>query len=413
MGRELHHRAGRLQHPPRRPHDLPGAAGDGGRLQRHHEGGEALLRDGVPHPVRDAGDLRRAGPLPVLPLLGDDADPDVPHHRHLGRRAAHLRDGQVLPLHRLRQHPHARGRDLPRVDAVAHDGHHVLRLRRPLQGAPAARGPAVAARGLRAVLRDQGADGAVPHVAAGRARRGADRGLGDPRGRAPQDGHLRLHEAGLPLLPRRHAARDPAHRLARRAEHRLRRVPGARAEGHQEDHRLLVHQPPGLRDAGAGEPRPPGHPGRGGADGEPRAGRRRALPHGRDDLRALPHAGARRLRGAREGAAGVLGLLPHPHARLRGAAHDERVHGRVPGPHGRVQRRVARDGGRLGLGGGRGGLRRGAGRALHAVVRAALPLRRRARAARAGRGPEPAREVDPRDRSWRRSSGSGSSPTRR
>ena len=57
---------------------------------------------------------------------------------------------------------------------------------------------AVAARRLRAVLRDQGADGAVPHVAAGRARRGADRRLRDPRGRAPQDGHVRLHEAGLP-----------------------------------------------------------------------------------------------------------------------------------------------------------------------------------------------------------------------
>ena len=211
VGRELHHRAGRLQHPARHPHHLPGPAGDGRRLQRHHEGGEALLRDGVPHPVRDAGHLRRAGSLRVLPLLGGDADPDVPHHRHLGRRAAHLRDAQVLPLHRLRQHPHARRGDLPGVLAVAHDGHHLVRLRRPLQDAAAARGAAVAARRLRALLRDQGADGAVPHLAARRARRGAHRRLRDPRGRAPQDGDVRLHEAGLPALPRRDAARHAAH----------------------------------------------------------------------------------------------------------------------------------------------------------------------------------------------------------
>ena len=42
------------------------------------QGRQALLRDGVPHPVRDAGRVRRAGPVPVLPVLGDDADPDVP-----------------------------------------------------------------------------------------------------------------------------------------------------------------------------------------------------------------------------------------------------------------------------------------------------------------------------------------------
>ena len=42
----------------------------------------------------------------VLLLLGSDADPDVPDHRHLGRPAARLRDHQVLPVHvpRLRVH---------------------------------------------------------------------------------------------------------------------------------------------------------------------------------------------------------------------------------------------------------------------------------------------------------------------
>ena len=56
------------------------------------QGREALLRDGVRGPVRDDGHLPRAGPLPLLRLLGSDDDPDVPAHRHLGRRAPHLRD---------------------------------------------------------------------------------------------------------------------------------------------------------------------------------------------------------------------------------------------------------------------------------------------------------------------------------
>ncbi len=58
-----------------------------------------------------------------------------------------------------------------------------------------------------AVVRDQGADRAAAHLAAGRARRGADRGLGDPRRRAAQDGHVRLHEARLPAVSRRGARR--------------------------------------------------------------------------------------------------------------------------------------------------------------------------------------------------------------
>ena len=41
-------------------------------------------------------------------------------------------------------------------------------------------------------LRDQGADVPVPHLAARRAHRRADGRLGDPGGRPPEDGHLRL-----------------------------------------------------------------------------------------------------------------------------------------------------------------------------------------------------------------------------
>ena len=65
------------------------------------------------------GTLRRAGSLPVLRVLGSDADPDVPADRHLGRRAAHLRHPQVRAVHGVRQHPDAGGDDLPRVLAAA------------------------------------------------------------------------------------------------------------------------------------------------------------------------------------------------------------------------------------------------------------------------------------------------------
>ena len=143
LGRELPDRPGRLQHPARHDDGVPRAAGHRRRLQRDHEGREAVLRDGLPDPVRDDGRLRRPGPVPVLRVLGNDADPDVPDDRHLGRRAAHLRDDQVLPLHGLRQHPDARRADLPRLLAADDERRDLLRLRRPDEGASAA-GRAVA-----------------------------------------------------------------------------------------------------------------------------------------------------------------------------------------------------------------------------------------------------------------------------
>ncbi len=48
----------------------------------------------------------------VLLLLGSDADPDVPHHRHLGRPAARVRHHQVLPVHLPRLGVHAGGAHL-------------------------------------------------------------------------------------------------------------------------------------------------------------------------------------------------------------------------------------------------------------------------------------------------------------
>jgi NADH-quinone oxidoreductase subunit M len=49
----------------------------------------------------------------VLRVLGSDADPDVHHHRRLGRPAARLRDDQVLPVHAHRLAADAGRADLP------------------------------------------------------------------------------------------------------------------------------------------------------------------------------------------------------------------------------------------------------------------------------------------------------------
>ena len=87
----------------------------------------------------------------------------------------------------------------------------LYRAQLPLAGADAA------ARRVRAVVRDQGADRAAAHLAARRARRGADRRLGDPRRRAAEDGHVRLHEARLPAVSRRHAAARAGHHARSRS----------------------------------------------------------------------------------------------------------------------------------------------------------------------------------------------------
>ena len=66
---------------------------------------------------------------------------------------------------------------------------------------PARRADLAVARLLRQ-LRGQDADVAGPHLAARRARPGADRGLGDPCRRAAEDGRLRLHPLLAADVPR-------------------------------------------------------------------------------------------------------------------------------------------------------------------------------------------------------------------
>ncbi len=61
---------------------------------------------------------------------------------------------------------------------------------------------ALALRRVRARLRHQGADLPVPHLAAGRPRRGADRGQRPPGRGDAQDRHLRLPPVRGAVLPR-------------------------------------------------------------------------------------------------------------------------------------------------------------------------------------------------------------------
>ena len=61
--------------------------------------------------------VRGGGRAPLLRVLGGDADPDVPHHRDLGRRAARVRHDQVLPVHVPRL-----GADAGRADLAVSPG---------------------------------------------------------------------------------------------------------------------------------------------------------------------------------------------------------------------------------------------------------------------------------------------------
>ena len=117
---------------------------------------------------------------------------------------------------------------------------------------------------LRARVRDQGAAVPVPHLAARRARRGADRRLDHPGRRAAEDGHLRPAALRVPALPERGACtsrRDIGD--ARGHRHHLRRAGRDGPAGHEEAGRLLERQPPRLRRARAVRDERAGRAGRG------------------------------------------------------------------------------------------------------------------------------------------------------
>ena len=136
----------------------------------------ALIHDLLPGARDpDGRHLLRARSGAVLSVLRGRPDPDVPDHRRVGRAAPGLCELQVLSLH-------ASGLG---ADAARHHGDVLAGRHHRHPDAAASRLPARAADlglvCLPRLVRGQDADVAGAHLAARRARRGADRRLGDPR----------------------------------------------------------------------------------------------------------------------------------------------------------------------------------------------------------------------------------------
>src|SRR5204863_618097 len=114
------------------------------------------------------GARRRA----LLRLLRGDADPDVSGHRRLGWAQPRLRGGEVLPVYAARVAPDADRLSLPLPEI----GRQLFGPRLP-QAAAALEHADPAIHRFPYGLRGEGADVARAHLAPGRSRRGADRGL--------------------------------------------------------------------------------------------------------------------------------------------------------------------------------------------------------------------------------------------
>ena len=110
-----------------------------------------------------------------------------------------------------------------------------------------ARGADLAVAGLLRQLRGQDADVAGPHLAARRPRPGADRGLGDPRRRAAQDGRLRLHPLQPADVPRSLGRVRAVRVRAQRDRGGLHLAGRAGAARHEEADRLFVGRAHGVR----------------------------------------------------------------------------------------------------------------------------------------------------------------------
>ena len=257
----------------------------------------------------------------------------------MGRSAPHLCRRQVLPVHDDRQ-PADAGGD-PRAGVAQLPAHgrahvrHSAAFRRPDD----ARGSEPAVPSVRAGIRDQGADVPIPHLASGRARRGADGRVGDSGGRAAEDGHLRL-PAFLPsVVPGGERGIRAASHSARDHRHHLRGARRARSAGHEEAGRVLVRKPSGgggarhLRFYAAGDD------GRNGADDQPRALDGRAVPLRRYDLRAQAHARDLRVRRHLGGYAEIRRSADYGDPCVHRPAVYVRLRGRVAG----VSRKLARE----------------------------------------------------------------------
>jgi len=369
----LRHRLlrGRRRHQPaaRRAHRLPHAARAARLVGLRSQEDADVLRLRAAARERDDGRLRVARSVPLLRLLGRDARPDVLPHRRLGLRAARLRGGEVHPLHDGGQRADAARDPEPRVPPLHGNRQLQLRsaeaLRPPAHAAPAA----VDVPRVRARVRDQGAALPVPHVAARRARGGADRRLGDSGRRAAEDGDLWLRALRVPAVPRRRRLLRAVARRARDRRHHLRRARRDGAARHEEAGRLLERQPSWVRRPRYRGAERAGRAGRRLPDAEPRGEHRRPLPDRRHAVGSPAHAAHRRVRRPEERDAASGRRVPHRHAVVDRPARPERLRRRVPDPARRVP--LESD-----AGGVRGDRRDPVGD-LHAVDVPARELRRR------------------------------------
>ena len=92
-----------------------------------------------------------------------------------------------------------------------------LRSRGPARARDSRRRADLAVPRVRRGVRDQGAAVSVPHVAARRARRGADGRLGHPGRRAAEDGHVRPAALRVPAVPGGRAVLRAVHRARSRS----------------------------------------------------------------------------------------------------------------------------------------------------------------------------------------------------
>ncbi|CAA9460751.1 MAG: NADH-ubiquinone oxidoreductase chain M, partial [uncultured Rubrobacteraceae bacterium] len=337
-GRELDRGPGdRLPRRARRPrlrHVLPVCPADvdrGRRVLGRAREPEAILRDPVYRRGRDARGVRGAGPDPVLLLLRDHADPDVPARRRVGRPEPAPGGGEVLYLHLPREHGDARGLSGPR-----HPLGSELLHRRAQRRRPPARGPGRDSRPdtLRPPREDPGRPAA--QLAPRRLRLQPDfdqrRALGHPA----QARDLRALEGRPPAATAGGRALPAVYRGARGGQHNLRLVCRVHAAGPEGAGRLLFYWDPRvyLARGGLGERR---RAERGGhAAGDPRALLGAAVYPGRGDResRGHPqHPGARRdgrPDALGRGASGPRGARRDGHAgarRLRLGVYEH--HGRV------------------------------------------------------------------------------------
>ena len=171
---------------PDRPDHADHGAGADRCLGRDRQAGQPVLRR-VHDPRRpDDRRVQRARRAAVLRVLRRHADPDVHHHRRVGRPAPCLCLGQVLPVHLPRLGVHA-----GRVDLPVPEGRQLAAGRHGRVAADDDRADLAVLR-VPGRVRGQGADVPGAHLVAGRACRGADRRLGDPGGDHAQDRRLRL-----------------------------------------------------------------------------------------------------------------------------------------------------------------------------------------------------------------------------